>query len=234
MQIIKLATDEIHVWYAWLDEGLSGFAFLSPDERDRAERFLYIKEKNRFIKRRGILRRILGHYLNAEPAQIQYHYYKNDKPSLTGDFGEGKLYFNLSHSGGLAVYAFTHLGEIGIDVERIHDFTDMLQTAESFFSSEEATALGGLPERQQKQGFFNCWTRKEAFIKATGDGLSCPLDEFEVSLVPGEPAGLLSIKNDSRLAAGWSICDVNLPAGYAGAVAIEGKVGNIRYQEWTN
>lgn len=230
---LELAGDEVHIWSAALDRPVSPYySLLAADERNRAGRFHFKKDRNRFIVRRGILRILLGCYLGVEPERVQFTYGKNDKPALADDLNRNKIHFSLSHSEGLAVYAFTHLGEIGVDIERIRDITNTMQIAGRYFSSGESKTLGILPGSRKKQGFYNCWTRKEAFVKATGDGLSCPLDDFEVSLEPGEPARLISIGNDPGAAAGWSMYDIGLPSGFAGALAVRGEAREIRCREW--
>jgi 4'-phosphopantetheinyl transferase len=138
----------------------------------------------------------------------------------------------MSDSEGLALYAFTRDHEVGVDVERIRDIPEMDQIAERFFSTRENAIFRELPESKKKEAFFNCWTLKEAFIKAIGDGLHCPLDKFEVSLVPGEPANLLSIEGDSRAAARWSIQELKPSCGFAAAFAVEERSYQLHCWQW--
>jgi 4'-phosphopantetheinyl transferase len=234
----ELTTDEIHIWCASLEQPASRFQrltqLLSMDERIMAKRFHFERDRKRFIARRGILRTILGAYLGMEPSQIQFCYVKNGKPALSDTFGKGKICFNSSHSEGLALYAFTHDCEIGVDIECIRDIPEMEQIAERFFSARENAVLRALPQSKKKEAFFNCWTRKEAFIKAIGDGLSWPLDEFDVSLVPGEPARLLRIEGDSEAVSPWSIQELKPAFGFAAAFAARGRIGQIHLQQWSN
>ncbi len=230
---LELARDEVHIWSAFLDRTISPYhSLLVAGERKRAGRFHFEKERNRFIVRRGILRILLGCYLGVEPERVLFSYGKNDKPALADDFNRKKIHFNLSHSEGLAIYAFIRNREIGIDIERIRDMPEMDQIAMSFFSPGENEVFRILPESGKRQAFFNCWTRKEAFIKATGDGLSYPLDKFDVSLARDEPARLVSIEGDSEAAARWSICDLNVNEGYQAAFVKEGQYFEPVYFEW--
>lgn len=226
----ELETDEIHIWWASLEQPVARFqGLLAMDERTRAERFHFEEDRERFIVRRGVLRTILGYYLNVEPGRLQFCYGRNEKPALADTSGRGKVRFNLSHSAGGALYAFTRDREIGVDIEHIRDISEMEQIAERFFSAREHAVFHTLPESKKQEAFFNCWTRKEAFIKATGDGLSCPLDRFDVSLVPGEPARLLGIEGDSKAASRWSLQDLGYITDYAGAFAVEGTGFKMKY-----
>jgi 4'-phosphopantetheinyl transferase len=229
-----LGTNEIHIWCASLNQPVLRFQWLlSIDERMRAERFHFETDRKRFIVRRGILRMILGHYLDIEPSRLQFCYGENGKPALADIFGKGTVQFNLSHSEGVALYAFTRDREIGVDIELIRDISEMEQIAERFFSTREKAVFHTLTNSRRKKAFYNCWTRKEAFIKATGEGLSLSLDGFDVSLAPGEPASLLRIEGDRKAASRWSIQEVETAIGFAGAVAMEGQIGRISNQQWS-
>ncbi len=231
----ELTANEIHVWCASLNKPLSRFNnVLSAGERRRAERFHFEEDRQRFIVRRGILRTFLGYYLNVEPGRLQFCYGKNGKPALADKFGGGAIRFNMSCSKALALYAFTRDTEIGVDIEYIRDLSEMEPIAERFFSARESAAFYTLPESARREAFFNCWTRKEAFLKATGDGLSGPLDGFDVSLVPGEPARLLGINGDARAVSRWSIQDLKPAPGFAAAVAIEGRSWEVHYCRWAD
>ena len=232
---IKLSQDEVHIRLASLDIPISRFRrLLDVDEQKRAERFHFEKDKNRFIVRRGILRILLSYYLGGEPESVLFSYGEKGKPVIADEFNRERLHFSLSHSRGMAIYAFYLDHEVGVDIEQIRDITEMAQLAERFFSASEKTTWRALPESQKKEAFFNCWTRKEAFIKATGDGLSYPLDGFDVSLIPGMPAKLVAIRGDEKAAAPWSIHDIKPASGFAGAFAIRGQISNIDCRRWVN
>lgn len=180
---------------------------LAPDERDRAARFRLGHLRDSFVVARGALRIMLGRYLNTSAAGIQFHYGSKGKPALAAS---SPLHFNASHSGGLAVFAFTAGCEIGVDVEQIRPLPDMQNVAARFFCREEAAELMSLTAGQREHAFFLCWTRKEAYIKATGDGLSAPLDDFRVTLQPGQPARFIHIAHDVNAAKEWSLSNIEL------------------------
>ncbi len=195
----------------------------------RAERFHFEKFRKNFIVCRGILRMLLSCYLGVEPSHLQFCYGKNGKPALADTFGKGTIHFNLSKSDGVAIYAFNRDCEIGVDIERIRDLSEMDQIAERFFSIRENEVFHVLPKSKRKEAFFNCWTRKEAFIKAVGDGLSWPLDKFDVSLFPGEPARLLRINGNSEETSFWSIQALTPAPNYVAAYAVRGRGFEIKY-----
>jgi 4'-phosphopantetheinyl transferase len=228
-----LSEGEVHVWSANLDRPTPRFyRWLSSSEAQKAERLYFERDRNRYIVCHGLLREILGDYLGIEPGSIEFYYSKNNKPALGGKSDKKKLHFSLSHSEGMALYALTVGREIGVDIEYVRDIPEMEKLAERFFAPRESEVLKILSDGRKKEAFFNCWTRKEAFIKATGDGLSYPLDKFEVSLVPDEPARLISIEGDAGEAARWSIKDLKPASGYAAAFAVPGRTGNIVCRQW--
>lgn len=229
----KLIKDEVHIWLASLDRPAREFqSMLTVDEQERAARFKFERDSHRFIVRRGILRKLLSYCTGIELGKIRLSYGQNGKPRLADELNREGIHFNLSHSEALAVYAFTLNREIGVDIERIRSIKDMTRLAERFFSYRENMTLSKLSESQKKAGFFNCWTRKEAFIKATGDGLAMPLDKFDVSLAPGEPAGLLRIDGDASKASEWDIQDLNVSPGFTAAFAVKGRAGNVKCRQW--
>jgi 4'-phosphopantetheinyl transferase len=180
---------------------------LSQDERERAARFRFEKHARHFIAARGILREILGPYLAVDPALIRFDYNSFGKPSV-----EGGPRFNVSHSGGFGLYAVSGIREVGVDIERINPDFAHERIPERFFAPGEVAALRALPADAQIEAFFHCWTRKEAYIKAHGSGLSLDLKSFEVTLTPGEPARFL------RGVEGWSIETIEVPPGYVAAL----------------
>lgn len=233
---LKLTSDEIHIWFAVLGQSVSRLhkfiQTLSIEERIRAEHFYFERDRRSFIVRRGILRTILGFYLNVEPSQLLFRYGQNGKPELADTFGNETVHFNLSHSDGVALFAFARDREIGVDIEYIHDISEMEQIAERFFSIKENDVLRSLPKSQKREAFFKGWTCKEAFVKVLGDGLSRPLDKFDVSLVPGEPAKLLRIEGDSREASRWSIQDLKPALNYVGAFAVKSHIFEVKHWQW--
>lgn len=222
-----LRENDIHVWIAGLSQSsqsVQGLAkILSPDERSRANRFHLKRDRNRFIVARGILRRILGKYLRIPPQHMEFSYGDYGKPYLPTDLNSPSIHFNVSHSGLVGVFAFARTREIGVDIEWIRNLNDMDEIADRFFSERESAVFQALPDHKKSEGFFNCWTRKEAFIKALGNGLSYELDKFDVSLTPGEPARLLSVGGSTNEASRWLMYESEPVAGYATAIATQAK-----------
>lgn len=227
---------EIHVWLASLEQEPRAVralhATLSAEERQRADRFHFARDCEHFVVARGVLRDILGRYLGAPPAGIRFSYSQYGKPSLKEGSGGGRLRFNVSHSHGLALYAVARAREVGLDIEYLRDDLAGQEIAERFFSPAEVAALRALPVTQRTAAFFNCWTRKEAYIKALGEGLSHPLHRFSVSLIPGEPAFLLHAEDDPSAPARWWMTAPPVADGYAAAVVAEGGVARVRCWRW--
>ena len=225
-----LTKADVHVWKASLDRDSADLhslrQILAPDEQKRADRFRFEKHRDRFIVGRAVLRIILGRYLNEHPNQLRFQYTPHGKPTLSKDVGA--LSFNLSHSRNLALYAFTQEREIGVDVEFIRKNVNLLGIANRFFSEREYAQLQALPQSCQLQTFFECWTRKEAFIKAKSEGFSLPLHQFDVSIIPSKPATLLRTEWNPDEAALWSLKSLNPAPGYAAALAVEGKHWALR------
>lgn len=221
--------NEVHVWRLDLDLPSAVVnqlrEILNADEIARASRFQFEKDCSRFIAARGLLRTILGRYLNVDPQILRFGYGKQGKPFLL-DYSV--LRFNLSHSAGMALIAVTLNREAGIDLEHIRPEFATETIAEQFFSTQETATLRALPTDVQPEAFFNCWTRKEAYLKARSDGLSFPLDQFSVSLIPGEPAALLSFPTEPDEIARWSITHLNPGSGYVGALVVEGQGLRLR------
>jgi 4'-phosphopantetheinyl transferase len=189
---------------------------LGPDEKDRAARFRFDNLRHSFVIARGALRILLGHYLNVSPISIQFKYASRGKPSLTAP---SCIDFNVSHSGDLAVFAFATGCELGVDVEQIRALPEVRSIADRFFCSEETAELMSLNPKLREHAFYLCWTRKEAYIKAIGEGLSAPLDRFRVTLQPGQPARFIHIAGDTGAARAWTLHDLQLSLNYAAALA---------------
>lgn len=223
---LRLAEDEVQVWQADLDALAPSdeycFRLLAPDERSRAQRFRFPIHRNRFAAARGLLRALLGSYLGITPGEVLFRYSDKDKPRLDDSFSQSRLQFNISHSENMALLGFVLGRDIGVDVERIRLNFDVQEIAQRFFSPVERDALAALPTAQKHQAFFNCWTRKEAFVKAVGEGLSLPLDQFDVSLVPGKPAELLATRPNAGEKARWFLTAVDAGPGCAAAVVVRG------------
>jgi 4'-phosphopantetheinyl transferase len=228
--------DELHVVVLDLDVPAPALArvaaLLSSDERDRAARFAFERDRRRFVAARGGLRSILGACLAGDPARITFAYGRHGKPVLAGAFADTGVCFNVSHSDALGLVALTRGREIGVDVECVRPLRDAAAIARRFFSPRETASLLSLPEDQRERAFFDCWTRKEAFIKATGEGLSRALDAFDVSLRPGEPARLEHVEGDPGEADHWSLLSLAPASGYASAVALRGQIEDVTCGLW--
>jgi 4'-phosphopantetheinyl transferase len=224
---LALPSGEIQLWAVALDPvpevverlGLS----LSPDEWERARRFRFERHRRRYVVGRGALRALLGGYLGVAPREVAFSYGPRGKPFLAGPAATASgLSFNLSNSHELALVGFLRGPEIGVDVEFLKPMPDLEQIAERFFSESERVALRRLPAPQKPEGFFNCWTRKEAYLKAVGEGLAAPLDSFDVTLLPGDPPRMLTLKGDADRAARWLLRCFRPERDYIGALAVEG------------
>ena len=233
---LLLPNDAVHVWRTSLCVSATCLRIfentLTADERARAERFYFQKHREHFIVGRGLLRHILSRYLEKEPDQLRFCYNSYGKPALIEEAGAEGLCFNLSHSHGVALYAVTRGREIGIDIEYFRPDVETKKLAERFFSPREAAALRALPEHLQKEAFFNCWTRKEAYIKADGKGLAIPLNAFDVSLTPGEPAALLSSQRHPQETSRWVLQALDPEPGYAAALAVKGHDWKLKCWQW--
>jgi 4'-phosphopantetheinyl transferase len=219
-----LPGDHVHVWRTSLDRPREDVGhlrgLLGAGERARADRFRFEIHRSRYIVGRGVLRVLLGRYLGVAPADVRFAYGAYDKPYLTSP----EPWFNVSHSDATALYAFTNAAEVGIDVELDDADFARERIAERFFSPAEVAVLRSLPESEQARAFLTCWTRKEAFIKARGDGLSLPLDSFDVTLGPAAPAALLRAAWSSEEPGRWCLQDLSdRSAGYIAALAIRSK-----------
>ena len=232
----NLPKDKLHVWVASLNRPqtqLNQFwQHLAEDERARANRFYFDHDREHYIVARGLLRQLLGSYLQMPAAQIEFAYGEHGKPELAAKHANSGVQFNISHAQGVALLAFSRHREVGVDIEQVRPLDDGEQIAERFFSANEVAVFTAVPPEQKPQAFFNCWTRKEAFIKVIGEGLSCPLDSFDVTLKPGEPAELLQVKGSREAASRWKLQNLEPATGYAGAIIAEGREWQLRCWQW--
>lgn len=229
----SIAENQVRVFRVGLNRPASErgrlHSLLSADERYRASRFRFSEHRYRYVAARASLRLILGLCLNATPEALRFEYLPNGKPYLASR----DVRFNLSHSSDVALVAVNRNREIGVDVERIRNDQDLLEVAEHYFAPSERRALLSLPESDRSLGFFRCWTRKEAYLKARGDGLAMDLHSFSVGLHPGEPAALLESAEGPAELARWKLCELDTAPGFAAALAIEGPaVPRIHQQEF--
>jgi 4'-phosphopantetheinyl transferase len=229
---LKPADGEVHVFSAPLDipaERIDELAsWLSDDEWQRARRFHLERDRRRFVAGRGTLREILTALLGINPRSLAFSYGEFGKPQIAAPAAARSLHFNLAHSDSIAVCAIAK-HELGVDVERIRAMDDAEQIASRFFSPRERRCLLALPTEQRREAFFNCWTRKEAYLKAIGSGLSDCLDQIEVSLAPGEAAALLGVPKDSQA---WRLHSLSPAAEFVGALAVHREDSRVKCWKW--
>ncbi len=235
---LQLTAGEVHSWCVRLDApaetSVCVFATLSSDERSRAARFRYERDRRRFIVAHRVLRELLGRYLCADPGRIRFVLNAFGKPALGPEFGR-RLRFNLSHSAERALIAVAPDADVGVDLERIRPEPDYAEVARRFFSAAELDYLGGLPSHLHVRAFLSCWTKKEAYVKARGEGLAMPLTDFSVPLtadraqIAVEPS---AHSNDAAPARRWSLQTLHPAPGYVGALAIEGTGWRVTQRSW--
>jgi len=230
---LALTTEEVHVWRVGLQQqpwtiGMFLEA-LSADERVRANKYHFYRDFESFVIARGVLRNIISRYINVASRDIRFSYDQYGKPRLSS--GDTSLCFSVSHSSGIALYAISQVDAVGVDIEYARENFSSTEIAEHFFSANEVATLRALPAELRTVAFFNCWTRKEAYIKARGEGLSHPLNRFTVSIIPGQPARLLAA-DDTKDTSCWTLMELSAGADYVASLAVEGKVRSLRQWQW--
>lgn len=230
---IVLENHSVHLWCANLNISTKKqeeyWNYLSQEEQARSQRFRFEKHKNHFIAARGILRILIGRYLKTNPSDIYFEFGEFGKPFLSK---HKNLQFNISHSEDYALFGFTLNNSIGVDIEYTLKEIDFNAIAPRFFAPNEVEKLFALPSFKQVEGFYSCWTRKEAFIKAIGNGLSLPLDQFEVTLEPEEETRLVAINWNPDEVAEWNLSSCIINKNYICALALKGKLESINYWEF--
>ena len=216
-------TMEVCVWHARLDLDEAALdalaATLSDDERARAERFVFARDRSRFIAARGVLRRLLGARLGLAPSRLRFAYGAQGKPSLSQESSEAQVSFSVAHSRDRALVAVASGAPIGADIEVLRPLPSAEAIAERVFSPDELAQLRSLPSQQREVAFYLGWTRKEAYIKALGTGLAHPLDAFSVSFTPGAPAQLLA-GHVTDAGPTWLLRDLSRLPDYAAAIVV--------------
>lgn len=232
--IPDLQPDVVNVWIRSLQVSSTiestCYEALTLEERERAARYRVGRPRNDFILTRGMLRSLLAHYAGITPQELSLRYSEYGKPIVDGTFD---LRFNVSHTDGLALIAIVLAREIGIDVEKISAATDARQLAERFFSVRECHFLEYLSGEELQAAFFRCWTRKEAYVKARGEGLSLPLHQFDVSVAPNESRALLATRPDPSEAGRWILQDLPVSHGYVAALAVAATTDDQRARNVT-
>ena len=218
---------EVQVWCVFLErlagENANFSQLLSPDEHEKAGRYYFQGHRDNYIIRRGVLRTLLGRYGDVDPQQVRFVYGRWGKPALDPEHHPGiDLNFNVAHSRDIALLAFARQAELGVDIEYLRPLPDAEQIAARYFSEHEQLTLAGIAQDQKMAAFYNCWTRKEAYIKALGSGLSTSLDSFAVSIVPGEPARLLQVDDKPDETGRWAMDSWQPGPGTIAALVVEG------------
>jgi len=230
-----LAENEVHVWQISLrpsqDIIRDCCTILSPGEHDRASRFHFERDAERFIAARCAMRRILSLYTLVAPKELAFCYGEKGKPYLS-PLDRFDIQFNLAHSGEIGLLAVVQSGCVGVDIEMIDGAVDGDGIAERFFSRKEVKALRALSSEERTLAFFRCWTCKEAYIKALGEGLSLPLDCFDVELNPRIAPALLEVRGHVEEPSRWKIYDIPVPTGYQAALVVEGFLHHLRLHSW--
>jgi len=228
--------DEVHVWRAgphWPPHAIDAMtALLSADERGKVAAFRFDVDRRRCVVGRSLLRLLLGRCLRTPPQALRFVYGARGKPALAASQAVPPLAFNVSHSGDFILIALTNGRAVGVDVERMRPEVETEALAQRFFSAHERAVLAPLDAAAQREAFFACWARKEAYIKATGDGLSLPLHQFDVTVLPGEGARLVATRPDPAEADRWVLCDVDVGPGHRAAVAVERGGWRLRTWDW--
>jgi 4'-phosphopantetheinyl transferase len=227
---LTLPPNQIHVWrLSHNPQCLPPAAWestLSPEELARAHRFSFHRDRNAYITTRSALRDLLGQYLSNPPSEIRISYADRGKPHL--DPATSPLQFNVSHTRGLALLAFAMNRRLGIDVEKIRPIDNWQDIARRYFSQKEIAELAALPPAQRDEGFYTCWTRKESYVKASGEGLLVPLDSFDVTLTPGAPE-ILTAADASK----WTLRSIDPHPGYVAALTVEGQNFDLNFWDYS-
>lgn len=227
---LSIAQNEVHIWHACLDLPAAQVQqlakTLSSDEYIRAERFYFERDKHRFIVARALLRKTLGSYLGVPAERLQFCYGHRGKPGLASIYAKSGLRFNVSHSQDLALYAISGDRELGVDIEFIRPISEAEQIAKRYFSARENASFQALANSEKQAGFFYHWTRKEAYLKAEGEGLSANSDRFDAS-VAIEDAKMSS--NGDRTANRWFLKSFTPAPNYIATVAVEGEGWDLTY-----
>lgn len=232
-----LGRDDVHVWRVPLDATPARVApldtLLAADERERADRFAFPDLRRRYVVGRGALRSILARYTGVPAAELRFRYGPRGKPALDEPPRPDGLRFNVSNSHDLALVAVARGRELGVDLEWTgRAISDAGGIAERFFSPTERASLQSLPEPLRLAAFYTCWTRKEAYVKARGDGLALPLDAFDVSLAPGAPPALLAGRGPAADVARWELHALDVATGYSAALVAEGHGCRVVVHTW--
>lgn len=234
----SLPHGEIHIWQADLnlqaDHTDILWPLLSDREKPRAASFHFEQDRNRYIIAHGTLRQLIGRYLNVPAQEVLFNYGDYGKPELDTEHADGHIYFNMSHSSGTALYGFARACPIGVDIEKIKEISEMDNVVDQFFSANEKKIFNKFAPAKKMRAFYRCWTLKEAFVKATGQGLNFPLNSLDVSIDPDEAPRLFKVNGDEKEASQWLIQELTPGNGMAAAVSARGGPFQVHHAQWTS
>tara|TARA_B110000046_G_scaffold8957_1_gene9091 strand:+ start:496 stop:1272 length:777 start_codon:yes stop_codon:yes gene_type:complete len=232
----SITANQVYVWSVNLDKEKvhteEFYGLLSLDEKEKASRFHFEKDRDRYILARGVLRKMLAFYLDKKPIEVSFDYNCYGKPTLTNDRVHENLRFNMSHSGGIALIAFSRGRKIGVDIERVNNEFDYDQIVQTFFSKNEIGSIKKTENDKRHMAFFRFWTRKEAFLKGIGEGLSYPMKEVDVFLQSCEDWSLIQTFNKNSGQEFWYGKDLFPHSGYAAAIAVQGNNCELTCREY--
>lgn len=236
-EIPRLPRSEIHLWRVNLDRPTTEVSqlekLMSAAEQEQAAQFHFTRDQSRFIVRHAVRRQLLSKHLGIAPTALKIDSGILQKPKIAAQLNPQGLRFNCSHSGDWALIALARELEVGVDLEQHQPLPDAAELAQSFFSDLEINELGRLPKSLQLRGFFDCWTRKEAFVKAIGLGLSFPLNHFSVTLAPDRPAMLLEVTGDPHAMEKWSMLSPDFLANHSTALVFDKAALDVKFFEWS-
>ena len=232
---LRVGPNQVHVWRAGLQVDAAELerlqTFISGAERERTDRFQFPDLRRRYVAAHGVLRELLGKYLNTAPSQLRFEKNRHDKPFLATDCS-AELRFNLSHAGELALLAFAHAREVGVDVEQIRAMPSGDRIAERYFTAAESARLRSVPPERRDEAFFDCWVRKEAFVKAVGQGVSFGLNRFELPVTADDRSSVPVPFTCPPDPAEWSLAPLHPDRGYTGAVVAAGTDWTLFLWNW--
>lgn len=205
---------------------------LSPGEKMRAARFIREEDRTRFIVAHGVLRQMLGRYVSRDPAELLFEATEYGKPALVVPAGLPSVSFNMAHSGEVILYAIARGRRVGVDVEAVCSDLDFMELAESQFAAEEVDALRAAGPDERTAAFYRCWTLKEAYVKARGEGLGFPLKQFAVTCGSGETPAVSWASDDPQVTERWSVFGLAPAPGYTGALVVEGRSMRLLERSW--
>ncbi len=223
VECLGVRANQVDVWHVALDEPIheDAWKIVTPDEAEKARRFHFPRDRDRYLTGRAALRTILAHYLDTVPDCVAIDYEEKGKPKLADPARHEELRFNVSHSHATAIVGLTARREIGVDIEMYRDIDEFQSICSSFFSPQETSAINQLPDAERQTAFFRCWTSKEAYLKALGCGLSHPLDSFNVQVDPNKQPALLGVDADPNEAARWLLLEVPAPPSHIATLAVQ-------------